>query len=1125
MKRRPGVEVPAPERGRGSCLDSALLVHDRIAEQASRTPSHTAWSSGIHQLSYADLDRRAHELARYLSSLGVGPEKIVAICLDRSEELVVSIIAVLKAGGCYLPLDPAYPATRLASMLGETKALILITEPRRADTFAGFAGRLIHPGRESELACRGGDGVPLERASAANPAYVIFTSGSSGKPKGVVVTHDALRNHATAIASRLGLSACDRVLQFASIGFDVAAEELFPSWISGSTVIAWPGSPSPSSSEFSRFIAEQGVTVLNLPSPFWHAWIAGLSPTDAGALASLRVVVVGSDLVLMDDLARWRNMVGPAARCFNAYGLTEATITTTLYEVGLGPWGDRAVSVPIGTPISNAEVYVLDPQLDPVGTGEEGELFIGGAGLARGYQNQPDATAERFLPHPFSELPGKRMYRTGDRVRCLVDGNLEFRGRLDDQLKIRGYRVEAGDVEATALSHPGIKEAVVLARGDGAERCLVAYLVTVDPPPTARELRTFFAEQLPPYMVPAALVFISDKLPRTTSTKLDREALRALPLGGPWSRETFVAPRTSLERTLAGIWSDVLGLPDIGVDDDFFEMGGQSLLAMKAGARIMGALGTELPVTSLFEAPTVAKLAEHIDRRNGSDRLKLPPLPTPHPDEPIPLAFPQEAVWFLDQLTPGNVAYNTQVTVRFDGRLDIDCLDRTLSEILRRHEILRTSFPARYGQPVQVVHPPWQVRLPVTDLSALPWSERSAIAEKLIVDELNRPFDLTAVPLVRWSLTRLDWDDHVFVFVEHHLVHDGWSLNNFLREVQAIYASFLLGRPSPLPEPVCQFAHFALWQRELMKRGDLVEELATYWCKRLQDAPLALELHTDHPRPPFLGSQGAAEVFELAPDLSEDLRSLGRRAGTTLFMTTLAAFTLLLHRYTGQSDLLVGTGVANRRLHQFETLLGMLVNTVVIRTDCGGDPSFLELLRRVRDSVVGAQAHQDLPFQKIVQRLQRRRDMSRNPVFQVMFSFHDSEEPDLDLPGATAELEYRKNSSAKMDLNVVLYPRAEQHRNSPRWRQKGILIEWEYNTDLFEKETILRMVNHFTGLLEAVVENPERALSRFPLLSTSEHEEMVRHGDPTSEGRSKRPRVMKRDPPSTQPRAHRGPAF
>ena len=1051
--------------------------------QAARTPEAVAVESKEGRLTYAELDQRSTALARHLRHLGVGPETIVGLHVERSLDMVVGRLGVWKAGGAYLPLDPAYPAERLAFMLEDSGARVVLTQESLEAKLPPSAARVVR--LDSDWPAAEAD---FPEADLANAAYVIYTSGSTGRPKGVLVPHATLANYVRVATETYGIGPEDRVLQFASISFDTSAEEIDPALTTGATLVLRDEEMVSSVERFAREAGERGITVLDLPTAYWHELVA----EGVEMPASLRLVILGGEAAQADRLAAWRERVGERVRLVNSYGPTEATIVSTHRDL---THGIASAEVPIGKAIANARTVLLDRDLEMVPWGVEGELLIGGAGVTRGYLGRPDLTAERFVPDPFGSEPGARLYRSGDLARLLPDGDLEFRGRADDQVKVRGFRIELGEIEVALRRLEGVRDAVVAAREDGASgKRLVAYVVPAgEKAPSVADLRSALKESLPEYMVPAAFVTL-EALPVTPSGKVDRRALPAPDSARPDLDASYAAPRNPVQEVLADIWSDLLGVDRVGIHDDFFQLGGHSLLVAKLAARVRQAFKVELSLVQVFQSPTVAALSEVIEKPGaGAEFPELPPIERADRDKPIPLSFPQERVWFLDQLTAegGNIAYNFQVTIWFKGPLRGDVFERTLAEIVRRHEVLRTSFPGVDGRPVQVIHEPWPVVLPVIDLRALPEALRVEESERLVFESTQKPFDVAQIPLIRWRMLQLEDDFWELIQVEQHFVHDGWSFGVMLKEIKAIYPAFLKGEPSPLPELPVQYADFAAWQRELME-GPAMEPLLSYWTKKLAGASTVLELPTDRPRPNRPSFAGDITLHRIPVELYENLRSFCRREGFTLYMTMLAGFFALLNRYTGQEDVLLGTNNANRRAREIESIIGMIVNTLVVRGDLTGDPDFKTLLGRAREVSLETYAHQDMPFERLVQELRPERQPGRNPLFQVMFNFHDAAIPDLEFGGLEGIFRVRGNRSAKMDMNVIVVPGAEQRVGLEASElDRRAVLHWEYNTDLFDFATVLRMIGHYLTLLAGVIENPRLKLSEVPILTDAERRQLL----------------------------------
>jgi amino acid adenylation domain-containing protein len=1052
-------------------------VQALIADVARSRPDAVAVRAGDLRLTYAELDRRGDRLAGRLRDLGVGREDVVGVLAERRPETAVALLGVLKAGAAYLPLDPAVPIRRSLSLLEEVRAELVLTTGDLGDRPAVTDVRWLAV-------------AALERSSAPEPggpacqphpeqlAYVIATSGSTGRPKVVMVPHAALASHARAISGRFGLSPDDRVLQFASLTFDVAAEELYATWVAGAEVVLLP-QPVVTPSELEALVDAAGVTVLNLPAAYWTTWVWDRDMNPRPFPPSVRLVVIGSESVPAEALRAWQRHGLGRPPLLNGYGVTEATITSTIAELD-------GESVSIGHPIANTAALVVNDELLPVPPNEAGELLLAGEGVARGYLGRPDLTAERFVPDPSPDRPGGRVYRTGDLVRRGSDGALEFLGRMDDQLKVRGVRIEPAEIVAQLLEHPDVAMACVMARQDrpGPPR-LAAYLVPRDLRriPGAGQLRRFLGERLPTSMVPDAFVVL-DAMPLTPGGKVDR---RALPAAGPGpAAGAGGTPATGLERTVADIWREVLGLPEVGVDDDLLELGGSSLAAMQIAARVRRATGADLSAEELLDARTVGRLARLLERRDPAGRPTLPDLqPAPRTGSG-PLSLQQEQVWFLTRLAPESVAYHAQTTIRLTGRLDAGVLRRSLDELVRRHEILRTTFEERDGRPRQVVHPPSPAHLEIVAFDDMPARERDARVETLVGRELRRPFDLARLPLARWTLIRLGEEEHEIVLVEHHLVHDGWSFALLMAELSAVYGAFARGERPTLPDPPVQYADYARWQRAAMDTAGMRAQL-DYWRERLDGAPRSLDLPLDRPRPRQQSFNGGLVRVELPQELRTAVRTFCREHDVTLFMTLLSAFVVLVGRLAGQRDVCVGSAYGNRRQPETAGLLGMLVNTVALRLDLTDDPTVTDLLARARSAVLEAAERQELPFGRVVESLNPERDLAQNPVVQVMFSFDDAPLPELELGDCAGTVFERHNGSSKMDIHVVVEPRSERRvgRVADRLDDRITLL-WSYNSDLFDAATAERMVRRYVRLLEAAVAAADARVSSLALLDEDE---------------------------------------
>jgi amino acid adenylation domain-containing protein len=1057
-----------------------LCLQDLIESQAARTPDAVAVVAEGGRLTFHELSERADRLARHLRGLGAGPEVPVGLCLERSLEMVVGLAGVLKAGGAYVPLDPAYPRQRLAFMLEDARVPVLLTAGDSAVDLPLPSGtRVVRLDEEPPP----GD-CALYPPDADQSAYIIYTSGSTGRPKGAVNAHRGIVNRLLWMQDAYGLTPGDRVLQKTPFSFDVSVWEFFwPLTTGARLVMARPGGHQ-DPAYLAETILREGITTLHFVPPMLRAFLE--QPGVEACAAVLRRVICSGEALPLDLQQRFFARL-PGVELHNLYGPTEAAVDVTFWRCD--PASPHA-TVPIGHPVANVSIHLLDPDLQPAATGE---LCIGGAQVGRGYLNRPDLTADRFIPDPFGGA-GARLYRTGDLARHLPDGAVEFLGRIDHQVKIRGFRIELGEIEAALGEHPGVEGAVVVASdGPGGDRRLVAYLRSRGRTGTelVLDVKAGLRARLPEYMVPAVFVVL-EEFPLSPNGKIDRKALPA-----PESRDAereHVALRTAAEETLAGIWSEVFAAGRIGAADSFLELGGHSLLAVQVIARVRDRLGVELSLRDVFENPVLGALAARIEQ--GSGMLPGSPImPVPRTGD-LPLSFSQERVWFLQQLDPTIRSYQFQAKLRLMGGLHVEALRRSLAEIVRRHEILRTTFPTVEGRPVQRFHPDChparELPLPVIDLSGLAGGAREEETERAIRAECWRPFDVVRLPLIRWTLLRLGPGEHVLLHVEHHLAHDGWSFNRILEELATLYGAFSQGRPSPLPELPLQFADWAVWQREWM-RGPQAAARIEAWKRTLSDRPAVLLLPTDRPRPRRQSFAGRVERVEMPVALCEALRAASRREGVSLYMLMEAAFAALLSRCCAQEQVNVGSAVANRRWRETESILGMIVDNVVLANDLSGDPTVRQLLQRTRRLTLEAAANQDIPFDLVVEAVQPERDPAYNPLFQVSFSFHDSPLSELVFPGLATELtEALSNGSAKFDMNVICIPRSEQRVGRAGTAEAGITLVWEYVTALFDRSTIQRTIGCFQTLLAGFAASPGSRVSELPLLTPEEESQLAR---------------------------------
>jgi amino acid adenylation domain-containing protein len=1042
-------------------------LHHLFAEQARRTPEAPAVVQGEERLTYRELDEAANRLAHLLASLGVGPEIRVGICLERGPSLVVAILGVLKAGGTYVPLDPAYPAGRLAFLLEDSAVSLLLSESRLRGILPSTGMRLLLLDEEGARLAGCGSGEPAVRTVPGNGAYVIYTSGSTGRPKGVVVTHANAARLFSATWSSFGFGGDDVWTLFHSVAFDFSVWEIWGALLYGGTLVVVPHEVSRSPRAFHELLRRERVTVLNQTPSAFGELVRVLD--DLPGLA-LRLVIFGGEALDFQSLRPWfERFGGGGPRLVNMFGITETTVHVTAREITAADL-DRVTGSGIGAPIEDLRIAILDPAGHPVPEGVAGELYVGGPGLARGYWNRPELTASRFIPDPLRGEPGARLYRSGDLVRRR-GADLHYLGRIDQQVKLRGFRIELGEIEAALRGHPEIAAAVCLLRdGDPAGKRLVAYVVPRGAPALGTgELRRWLGKRLPEHMVPSAFVLLA-AFPLTVHGKLDRGALPDPQPAKPELEGAFLPPRTPIEEGLAGIWADLLGLDRVGVEDSFFDLGGHSLLATRLLSRVRESFGVDLSLRHLFATPTVASLARAVEAGIRGASLEAWRQIEPRPEGgPVPLAFPQEPFWLFWQTEPASSAYNIAKAIRLIGSLEPAALAASYGEILRRHEILRTRFALQQGRPVQVVGPV-EAGMPLIDLAGLPVTGREGEAERLGASDARCPFDLACGRPVRAVLLRLTAGEHVLLLCGHHIVFDAWSLSLFAQELTTLYGAFSVNAPSPLPELPIQYADFAVWQRDALGDEALQAQIR-YWNKQLLGAPPLLDLPTDLPRPAVADFRSAVRSTPLPEDLMGQLKTLCNREGVTLYMALLAGFSAMLARYSGLEDLVVSSGIANRTRSETERLIGCFFNLLALRIDLSGDPTFRQILSLVREVILGAYSHQDLPFQRLLQELKVERAPGLVPFAQVFFELNNVP-PGLDLPGLQVRSLGVEQGAGNFDLAMFV----EQHSDR-------VAVSLHYATALFLGPTIERLLAEYGHLLAQVVRDPEVPLSRLAVFA------------------------------------------
>jgi amino acid adenylation domain-containing protein len=1025
-------------------------VHELFEARVAQHPDATALACGDHVLTYSELNVRANRLAHHLRGHGVAPDARVAICLPRSIDLVVAELGVLKAGAAYVPIDPSFPAARIQFLTGDSGSRVLLT--RTGVDVPEFAGVVRIDVDTLPMA---GAANAAARVGGAATAYVMYTSGSTGQPKGVLVPHRAIARLVVNNGyASFGTDDC--VACAANPSFDATTLEVWAPLVNGGRLVVVEQEVVLEPSHFAEELVRQGVTVLWLTVGLFNQYADELSDV----WHRLRYLIVGGDALDADVIARvLRN--SPPAHLLNGYGPTEATTFAVTHEIAGVPKGAR--SIPLGRPIGNTRVYIVDDNGEPVPIGVSGELWIGGAGIAHGYVNRPTITAERFVPDPFSGTCGSRLYRTGDLGRWLPDGTIEFLGRADHQLKIRGFRVELGEIEARLHQHPAVRDGVVVARGEGAgDKQLVVYWVAREEV-ASDALRAYLSEHLPEYMVPAAFVRL-EAMPLTPNGKVDRRALPA-PEIDAYRTQSYEPPAGNTETALAAIWSEVLGVEQVGRHDNFFDLGGQSLLAVRTLSRVRHVLQVSIPLGSLFEGPVLRDFARTVD---SAAQVQLPAIEPASRDVPLPLSFAQQRLWFLDRLGDVDRAYQIQKRMCLRGALDADALRRALNRIVVRHEALRTTFPAIDGRPEQRLVPPDESAFDLSEYDVRGATNPDAELCRLL-DEPR--FDLAAGPLIRGRLIRLADDEHVLSVTFHHIVSDGWSIGVFFRELRLLYDAFRRGEPDPLPRLSVQYADYAAWQRHALA-GAALEAQVNHWRETLAGAPERLELPTDRPRPARMDHMGAAIALMLDEPLTTGLKALSRRQGTTLFMTLLAAWAAVLGRLAGQDDVVIGTPTANRGRRDIEALIGFFVNTLAIRIDLSGAQTVAELLQQVKTRTLEAQHHQDIPFEQVVELVQPVRSLAHAPLFQVMFSWNNTSEDEFALPGLqlVPGRAPRAAAAAKYDLSIAL----AEHGGR-------IVGSVTYATALFDRETVARYLDCYRRALVAIVADDRQPVDSLAL--------------------------------------------
>ena len=1044
-----------------SAYPKEATLADLFEAQAQQHPEETAVVFAGEAVSYKELNERANDLAQELQRLGVKAGTLVPLYTARGIDMLTGILGILKAGGAYVPIDTEFPADRISYMLEDTWAQVAVSSGEYTVELQKLSGGYIEIVGIDSLDKTAVRANPQRSLKAADLAYVIYTSGSTGKPKGVAVSHGNVADYVYGLDARTGISKCKSYALVSTIATDLGNTVLYSSLLLGGTLHVFTRETVSHIEEIHEYFEEHQIDCLKIVPSHWKA----LSPEENSPLLPGRMLIFGGEALPCETVERIRNY-STDCRIFNHYGPTETTVGKLVYEVSDE---DEGKTVPIGKPFSNTRAYILSKEMSLCPIGVPGQLYIAGQGVARGYLNRPELTAEKFIQNPNGK-EGEKMYATGDRVQYQKDGNIVFIGRVDDQVKIRGYRVEPGEVGRILEQSEHISQAIVLAREDKQGNMqLVGYIVAQGAYDKAG-IQAYLKAQLPDYMVPSHLVELQS-MPLTANGKIDR---KALPDPDNTQQEGgYTAPRNETEAKLAEIWQDILELDQVGINDDFFGIGGHSLLAVRLVSQVRKSFGMELPISDVFDYPTVGQLATRLTGETPG--ALLPAVTAAARPEYIPLSFSQERLWFIDKLE-GSVQYHTPAVLRLKGELNREALAKTLKSVIGRHEVLRTVIKEHEGRGYQQIMSPDSWALGISEGVAGGEAGLSAYIAGLV----NKPFDLSADYMLRAALITLSADDHILAVTMHHIASDGWSRSILVREVAELYKGYAGNAATDLPLLNIQYADYAIWQRSYM-RGGLLEAKLNYWKAKL-DGVAALQLPTDYSRPQVQGSRGAAQSFAVDAATTAQLRVISQAHGATLYMTLLAAFKVLLYRYSGQEDICTGAPVAGRNQQELEGLIGFFVNTLALRDQVRGDMPFTELLQEVKATTLEAYAHQEVPFEKVVDAVVKERDMSRNPLFQVLFSLENTPEvPELKLGGLRLQAEMQVHATAQFDISFLLGETAS-----------GIRGTVEYNTDLYKGETIDRLIEHYVNLLGSVVAKPEDRIGSLAMLNAPEEEQLLK---------------------------------
>ncbi|HEY0367728.1 MAG TPA: amino acid adenylation domain-containing protein [Pyrinomonadaceae bacterium] len=1026
-------------------------LQEKFERQVAQNPDARAVLFKNQQLTFAELNARANKLAHYLRKAGVDAEAPVAVFMERSIDMIVGLLGVLKAGGAWVPLDVSYPKERIAYVLDDSKARVVLTHEQWRAALPESDFLLVSLDSDWEQIQNESSANPVTTATAGSAAYVIYTSGSTGRPKGVVGLHGATVNRLEWMYRRYPFAPGEVCCQKTSLSFVDSIWEIFGPLLSGVPLVIFAEDVVKDVERFIDALDTSSVTRLVLVPSLLRAMLA--TGDGIGRRLSRLKSWTSSGEALPLALADSFRQHFPDATLLNLYGSSEVAADVTYYDATQTALPD----IPLGRPMANTQVYILDSNLEPVPVGVTGEIHIGGANVARGYFDRPELTAEKFIPNAFATSPGRRLYKTGDLGRFLKTGDVEYRGRTDHQVKIRGSRIEIGEIQSALDTHPDIRASIVLAQDDASgEKRLTAYVLSRGKKPSNREIRSFLSKKLPEFMIPASVVVL-EEFPKTASGKVDR-----LSLPKPADvREDHVAPRNLTEEIVAELLADILKVDDISINDDFFELGGHSLLIPQVTTRLSELFAIELPLRALFDNSRVSELAATIESLRSVDRAvtQIPIIPIGRNGE-LPMTFAQESLWAIDQIAPVTGAYNIPRALRLKGSFSTEVLQQSLNAIISRHESLRTVFRSINGKPFALMNPECKIELVIRDLNKA--ADLDAEVRFQVAEESRRPFNLSTGPLLRVTVLRLAEDEHILIVTMHHIISDGWSIGLFFDELASYYHDLLNGDELQVDTLPIQYADFAAWQRNSLPPATLNASLA-YWQQQLADSPGVAELPVYQPRPAIRTFQGNRHVFEIPAGLTRAVKQLARDERVTLFMTLLGAFQTLLWTYSKHDNIVTGSPSAGRRPGT-EYLIGYFVNTLVLKTSFSGNPTFREIMRRVGDATRDALDHEHVPFAKVVETLQTERTLSYNPVFQVWFVLQAGPRRDerRDFPGLEVEPYPIESDVTRHDLQLTM------------WENLEVLkAAFTYNTDILALETVSYMAEQFLGLLARIVEEPE----------------------------------------------------